>query len=63
MKYFYILPSFPPCRSSKVSSPSRMSKGPLLLKEMVPLLKAEILSGAIVTEMVGEIKQVVILLL
>ena len=37
------------CLSSKVSRPSRMLKGHLL-KEMVPLLKAEILSGAIVTE-------------
>lgn len=51
------------CLSSKVSSPSRMLKLPLLLKEVVPLLRTEILSGAIVTELVGEIKQVEILLL
>lgn len=38
------------CLSSSVSSHSRMLKEPLL-KEMVPLLRAEILSGAIVTEM------------
>jgi len=39
-----------------------MLKGPLLLEEMVPCLRAEILRGAIVTETAGEIKQVKILL-
>lgn len=50
------------CLSSKVSSPSKMLKRPLLLREVMPLLKAEILSGTIVIEMVGEIKQLEILL-
>lgn len=43
-----------------VSSPSEIFKGLLLL--MVPLLKAQIFSGAIVTDAVGEMKQVEILL-
>lgn len=47
-------------QGTPVSSSSGTFKEPLLL--MVPLLKAETFSGAIVTEAAGEMKQVEILL-